>query len=550
MAINPVNLTTASSLPAAVAVTTTTTQPATAATPQALRVTTGDVSQIQTGVIVAASVVRTNARESVLDIGGRSFTVEAPFTLLAGDVLSVRVNGGKQPPTLDLLGPPVRQVVRSDTPPLPTTSAQASIIDVLSQEAGGQVRVTIDGEPAIATSDQPLAPGGRYVAQVERGPNAIVIRLLPESPQLPTTVATAILRATPPTQFGDTIQPLLQELELAITNTVAPHATKLELPSGALQRSAVQARYDVPPPTEPATTTAGVASHAAVTNPTVRAAAIEVRTALQSVLPPPGEPPSAEVIHALVQDGGQQYEAKLTHLTKQAIATHQKSVEVNTTPDTSQPSEPKSETVNRADNGTSVRNDPAARREPSDSIQPKHDLKGGLLNLLRAVSNLSAEFPVAGTMLNGIERQQAVNVMAAQDGGPFVIQVPFPDGQQWRTASMGVEPDRSGTRDESGRPSAFRVMMHVPLSELGDTWIDAGADGPRLRATLFLTDAHARDRVRPELADLRQELQAAGFTDVLLDVRTAAQLTDQQRRKVNAIRSVAPESGGLLDVRA
>jgi hypothetical protein len=136
------------------------------------------------------------------------------------------------------------------------------------------------------------------------------------------------------------------------------------------------------------------------------------------------------------------------------------------------------------------------------------------------------------------------------DGGPLVVQVPFPDGPHWRTVSLGIEPDRSGTTDESGRPTGFRVMMHVPLSDLGETWIDAGADGPRLRAVLFLNDSQARERVRPDLPDLRQELQAAGFTDVLLDVRSAAELTDQQRRRANAIQSVAPESGGLLDVRA
>jgi hypothetical protein len=177
------------------------------------------------------------------------------------------------------------------------------------------------------------------------------------------------------------------------------------------------------------------------------------------------------------------------------------------------------------------------------------DLKGSLLQLLKTVPDVAA-FPAAVFTLNGIERLQAGNVLAQQNGGPYVFEVPFPDGAHWRTLKLGIEPDRDRTTDEFGRPRAFRLMMHVPLTQLGETWIDAGADGPRLRATLYVTDEMARERIRPELPSLHRDLQAAGFADVLLDVRPAADLTSAQRRRGNAIQAGMPESGGILDVRA
>jgi hypothetical protein len=510
MQINPLNLTTP-------------VLPAAAAGVQALRISAGDVSQIQTGLIVAASVLKTSGNETVLDVGGRPLSVQGPLNLSAGDVLNVRLNGGTNP-TLELIGQPSRPPARSTVPPQSTADpgGRVGVIDVLSQEPNEQVRVTIDGEEAVVTSDRPLATGGRYVAQVERGPTGIAIKALPDTPQLSATVATAVLRGTPTTQLGDTIQPLIQELEAAIAK---PTSTK--------------------PPSVTVGKMVAPADAAILTATTVRTAAIEVRTALNSVIPPPGEPPTVETLKALVQDGGQQFEAKLSLEVARGSA--------------QTPTEPDIPTTEQARNSTAKpiahdMNDhrPTVRAETDfpATIQPSHDLKGGLLNLLRTVSGLSADFPVAEAVLTGIERQQAVNVLAMQDGGPLVVQVPFPDGPHWRTVSLGIEPDRSGTADESGRPTGFRVMMHVPLSDLGETWIDAGADGSRLRAVLFLGDSQARERVRPDLPDLRQELQAAGFTDVLLDVRSAAELTDQQRRRANAIRSVAPESGGLLDVRA
>lgn len=338
--------------------------------------------------------------------------------------------------------------------------AEPVVVDVIAREPTGRLRVRIDGREATATSPQPLQPGGRYVVQVDRTPAGIVLRPLPDSPQLPTTVATAILRTDKPPPLGDTLPSLVKELTA--------------------------------PPAEPA----------------VRAAAAEVRDVAVKLLPSPDEPPTAEKIKQLVEDGGTHFEAKLARAAE------------------------------------------APRTDRPDPPTPHTNLKSGLLSLARTVADLSAAFPAAAATLDGIERQQAVNVLSQQNGGMAVFQIPFPDGPHWRTLGLGIEPDRNSQTDSNGKPSGFRVMMHVPLTTLGETWIDASAESTRLRAVLYVSDAEARERVRGELPELRSELQAGGFGEVLLDVRPAVDLTDSQRRKANAIREGVPEGGGLIDVRA
>jgi hypothetical protein len=310
---------------------------------------------------------------------------------------------------------------------------------------------------------------------------------LPESPQLPTTVATTILRTDKPPPLGDTLPSLVKELAQFTTPTpIAPKPNPV---------TADNATGEVQQPTPPA-------------DPQVRAAAADVREVAVKFLPTPDQPPTAERLKMLVEDGGTHFEAKLAR---------------------------------SADPNTPDRPAPPA---------PHTDLKSGLLTLARSVTDLAAAFPAAAATLDGIERQQAVNVFSQQNGGMAVFQIPFPDGPHWRTLGLGIEPDRGGERDADGRATGFRVMMHVPLTALGETWIDASAESQRLRAVLYVSDPAARERVRAELPELRNELQAGGFVEVSLDVRPAGDLTDTQRRKANAIREGVPEGGGLLDVRA
>ena len=102
--------------------------------------------------------------------------------------------------------------------------AEPTVVDVLAREPSGQLRVRIDGREATATSPQPLQAGGRYVVQLDRTPTGLVLRPLPDSPQLMTTVATAILRTDKPPPLGDTLPSLVKEL--ATRRPIPPFAPR------------------------------------------------------------------------------------------------------------------------------------------------------------------------------------------------------------------------------------------------------------------------------------------------------------------------------------
>ncbi|QEL13333.1 flagellar hook-length control protein FliK [Limnoglobus roseus] len=225
--------------------------------------------------------------------------------------------------------------------------------------------------------------------------------------------------------------------------------------------------------------------------------AAKVRTVLDSILPDTPRPTDAGQLESLVKDGGQFLEAKLE------------------------------------------------RRAAGERINFGQDLKAVLTELVAAAPQLVA----ARTTLDGIEYQQAANVLAQQSTGAFVVPVPFPDGTNWRTLHLAIEPDASGGESASERTDRFRLLMHVPLTELGETYIDASVDGDHLRAVLYLDSTTAREQVRPELAGLETELRASGFRDVLLDVRPASDLPDRRRQQANAMAAGRADTTSVVDVR-
>jgi hypothetical protein len=171
--------------------------------------------------------------------------------------------------------------------------------------------------------------------------------------------------------------------------------------------------------------------------------------------------------------------------------------------------------------------------------------------LLQAAHQLgAAAVPAARAAVDGIEAQQAANVLAQDHGTPYVLQVPFPDAGRWRTLNLAIESEARGAAGEERHPGGFRLLLHVPLSELGETWIDAGLSADRFRAVLYLEAPAARDRVRAELAGLRTDLRADGFAEVLLDVRPAGDLPAGRRRQAAAMRAGRPDAVSLVDVEA
>ncbi|MBA4065314.1 MAG: hypothetical protein C0501_16705 [Isosphaera sp.] len=554
-----------------------------AAGPTSVRVLSGDLSLLPVGSLLAATVTRPGVREAVLTVNGLQLAIRPGTTLQPGTVLVVRVPPGSKAPALELVGqapapesgqpgspvalatgtptprasPEVpaatERTVRTTTPtadrvPPSANPAAVSVADVLTVLPDGRVRVRIDGAEEVATAAGKLVPGGRYVVRVERTPETVFLRPAADTPDLPVALAGAVLRGAPPPNLAAALQPLLTEL-------VALRADDGTLPAK------------------------------------VREAAAAVQETLRTFLPPDGRPPAAGELRNLVENGGLHFEAKLARLVlgdaapdALPAADRPGSAALAPTPadareaavrealrallptaakpvDATAPRSPTEPPAPQPD-AKPVRSEPAPaeRPPPADAALPRavrgpvgSDLKGDLLRLLQAVQEVGtavAPAPAARAALDGIEAQQAANVVAQSTGTPYFLQVPFPDGGAWRTLHLALEPDaRRGRQGETG-DGGVRLLMHVPLAELGDTWVDAGVSGERFRAVLYLEAAETRNRVRAELPGLRDELRADGFAEVHLDVRATADLPARHRKQGAAMVAGRPDTVTVVDVRA
>jgi hypothetical protein len=385
-------------------------------------------------------------------------------------------------------------------------------VDVLNPLPDGRIRVRIDGEEQLATASQPLASGGRYVLQVERTPTGLTLKPPPDSPNLSAEVATAILR-NPAPSLPAALKPLQAELANLTTLTS-------------------------PEPGKP--TAVPVA---------VRDAAAAVRDTLNSFLPTDARPPDAKELQRLVENGGLHYEAKLARAADPQAAPSEKAVPASKqdAPTTqTRDSTPTAERTPReaASSSSTATSTPAGRE-----ISP--DLKGDLLRLLQTVQDLggATQTPAAQTALHGIEAQQAANTLAQANATPYFLQIPFPDGGELRTLSLSLEPQNRPDQPDAEQAGRFRMFMHVPLSDLGETWIDAGLAGDKFRATIYLDRAAVRDRVRTALPELQSELQSDGFSEVLLTVRSSEELPARNRREAGAVQAGRPGTVSVLDVR-
>lgn len=567
----------------------------TTSTAIAARVVAGNLTAIPIGSLLQATVTSVTPRNATLTVNGQQLTVQPPPAgLQQGAVYLVRVPPGaanSANPTLELSVPPnpaqtqqaaeaagarvatplptapgspgtrmatpttpssgspgarvatpttpssgnaasssVAQTARSTTasPPTPTslfaasTTPRPALVDVLSSLPNGQLQVEIDGQEQVATSSQPLVPGQRYVLQVQPTPSGLVLNPPPESSKLTTDVATAILRTPAPT-----LGPAIQSLQTELTTLTTP-------PTGG---------------TSPPVPTA------------VSDAATVVRNVLSTIIPNEPRPLNSAELQQLVENGGQQFEAKLARLVEPQPQTPP---QVRAQPQSATTSTTTTETTSSTDAKTTLNTAPAtqtndavksvasnsAATTPHSPQELAPDLKGSLLALLQTVQDLGGTAaPAAQATLNGIEAQQAANTLAQVNNTPYFLQVPFPDGGVWRTMQISLEPQSQPNQPETDQAGRFRLFMHVPLTDLGETWIDAGVAGNQFRATIYIDQPAVRDRVRAALPELRSELQSTGFSEVLLNVRATSELPARYRTEANVLAAGRPDSVSVLDVR-
>lgn len=172
--------------------------------------------------------------------------------------------------------PPV--IFRYDRPMPTLTTGQQAIPNRPTVLLEGEVLVRSDGRefPAKLAEGFPDTTTGPVYAKVTTTPRGVILTPLPNSAQLPTQIASAVLRQTANRpEIGSVVQNLLQT-EVTPTNT------------------------------EPTTS-----------QPTGLKTVTEF---LKTLLPPNGQPPDAKQIADFVKNGGLLYEAKLAEATTQKLA--------------------------------------------------------------------------------------------------------------------------------------------------------------------------------------------------------------------------------------
>lgn len=534
-----------------------------------VRVLAGNLTAIPRGALLRATVTEVNPREATLNVNGQSLTIKPPPGLESGAVLFVRVpksaNG-----TLEIADPPRAP----KTPPqlaAPPEPGQVKVVDVLAALPDGRVRVNIDGQEQIATPSEPFAPGGRFVLEVTRTPNGITLRPATESTGLPLEVATAILRSSPVLDIATTLKPLQTELKAIVEGAAS---VPLAVRAAA---TTVQATLESLVPSEPRVLAAPELQRL------VSNGGIQFEAKFARLIGEPVTADSARAPSTLAGPSASVAPAPVESLLKPGVAVTAtgKPASVTETPTAAAPprielaADMKAELVrNLIERATDASTPKAAlartvagegKGASTDASQPvtadvsrvqvetalRGDLKGDLLRLLNTAQELgvASQVPAARAALVGIESQQATQTLAQATQTAYMLQVPFPDGGEWRTLQLSVEREVPPNQVDPERAGRFRMLMHVPLSELGDTWIDAGLSGRSFRAAIYLDRAEVRDRVAAALPELLAVLQADGFSEVLLDVRSTSALPASAKRQSAAMTAGHPASASLLDVR-
>jgi hypothetical protein len=109
-----------------------------------------------------------------------------------------------------------------------------------------------------------------------------------------------------------------------------------------------------------------------------------------------------------------------------------------------------------------------------------------------------------------IESLQIVNVLAQEQDGLYMLQIPFqfPDGI--RMQELFVETDRN--KDTQDTEKQCRIVLFLDMDSLGELAIDMGLKGGTLRCTVKCPDQKVFDFMQPLLPALGQALSGIDYT--------------------------------------
>jgi hypothetical protein len=232
---------------------------------------------------------------------------------------------------------------------------------------------------------------------------------------------------------------------------------------------------------------------------------------LRALIPETAASLTAERVERVVRDGGQQLESKL---------------------------------------GTLITNDPKPTREAVQEII-RTDLKGQLLQAQSTAPETHSQEvkTFAKELLGHIEHLQTLNVLTQQNGGPIHFAIPIPMDGAWQTAQIAFEADREPRKEtNSDDTPPFNLLIHLDLTDFGNTWIDANVRGKGFSANLYIESQSGRQSAQSSIRELQQELKESGFEQIRVNVLSTGEIPLARRARFHAVETQMPEQFGLINL--
>jgi hypothetical protein len=108
-----------------------------------------------------------------------------------------------------------------------------------------------------------------------------------------------------------------------------------------------------------------------------------------------------------------------------------------------------------------------------------------------------------------IESLQIVNIMAQEQDGLFMLQIPFQFPEGIRIQDLYIESDRNRRADESGKQC--RIVLFLDMDTLGELTVDAGIQDKVIQCTLKCSDQRVFDFLQTLLPELHKTLSGIDY---------------------------------------
>jgi hypothetical protein len=109
-----------------------------------------------------------------------------------------------------------------------------------------------------------------------------------------------------------------------------------------------------------------------------------------------------------------------------------------------------------------------------------------------------------------IEALQIVNIMAQEQDGLFLLQIPFQFAEGIRMQEIFIKPDKKG--NSPGKEKQSRIVLFLDMDAVGEVAVDASLSDSSIRCTLKCSDKEISDFFQPLLPALRDSLSGINLT--------------------------------------